>query len=582
MIVLVPVTRFRIKYELAEGLPYSNLERLLLEAVNEDFTSLEGLVSNFKLHPRLIVQSLITLTQAGWLALGKSSEQQFVLTSAGRKALEKEDLPEWREIIPRMIYVLLDCVTGTVILEGQVQYVSKWLLQQKNLWDKKACLRTEIFDGKLDESEVYHLLPRKQGQRLHWVGPIEMVGKFSHYLVVEVNPNSGRILNLPPRLERNLRLPLIDKAFELQERAGEVFEKADIEPFMRGSRGRKATQEGQQRDWPIQWDPQNLLFTEEQHITLLKHVFNHADSIIYIASTFIDVQKLEQMKPFITNALERGVDIHFLRGHKCTKESLQGIKKIAYDTSQKGTKGNISVNSIISPSDIRMILWDLGEEHFQAVIGAYDWFGRPLEIEGLKSVGIKVEHPAIISALSRCAASIWENSPSEKFSSVHHRWNEIAFMLEKYFSDAEPEHQFDEYETSIRIVFNREIPILLNEWVASAQSQLLIITDDMCQKIPNCLLSLKKRMNTYNSFEGKIICRRDIDEEFSHEESELKDFIAYTSEIIANMIVSDLSVCITSSSLLAPPQREEKAIRNVGIIVEGSAPVEQIINYFGE
>ena len=43
MIVLVPVSRYRVRFEVASGRPYSVLERLVLDAVREGVTSLEPL-----------------------------------------------------------------------------------------------------------------------------------------------------------------------------------------------------------------------------------------------------------------------------------------------------------------------------------------------------------------------------------------------------------------------------------------------------------------------------------------------------------------------------------------------------------
>ena len=65
MIVLIPVSRFRVRYEVAAGFPYSQLDSLVLRAVGEGSTSLEKLVETFQVHPRLLIQSLVTLTHTG-------------------------------------------------------------------------------------------------------------------------------------------------------------------------------------------------------------------------------------------------------------------------------------------------------------------------------------------------------------------------------------------------------------------------------------------------------------------------------------------------------------------------------------
>ena len=81
VIVLIPLSRFRISFEVAAGRPYSQLERLMLRAIAEGANELTKIEETFQVHPRLIVEALVTLTHAGWLSIGGSGHEGFVLTS---------------------------------------------------------------------------------------------------------------------------------------------------------------------------------------------------------------------------------------------------------------------------------------------------------------------------------------------------------------------------------------------------------------------------------------------------------------------------------------------------------------------
>src|SRR5207244_8549279 len=87
MIVLVPVSRYRIEFDVASGRPYSVLERLVLDAVREGMTSLASLHGIFQIPQRRLIEALVTLTQAGWLAVGGNDEPGFMLTAEGHEAL---------------------------------------------------------------------------------------------------------------------------------------------------------------------------------------------------------------------------------------------------------------------------------------------------------------------------------------------------------------------------------------------------------------------------------------------------------------------------------------------------------------
>lgn len=69
MIVLVPVSRFRVPYETASGRPYSGLEKAVLSAAANDGATLTSLKAAFRVHERLLVEAAVTLITAGWIAV---------------------------------------------------------------------------------------------------------------------------------------------------------------------------------------------------------------------------------------------------------------------------------------------------------------------------------------------------------------------------------------------------------------------------------------------------------------------------------------------------------------------------------
>ena len=71
MIVLLPVSRYRVRYQVASGRPYSFFERFILEGVRDGYSSLETLERTFRVHRRVLIEGLVTLVQAGWVAIDR-------------------------------------------------------------------------------------------------------------------------------------------------------------------------------------------------------------------------------------------------------------------------------------------------------------------------------------------------------------------------------------------------------------------------------------------------------------------------------------------------------------------------------
>src|SRR5690348_12689916 len=113
MILLIPLSRFEVPYEVGKGRPYSKLEALILRAIEEGAGTLDALRAAFAVHPRLLIEALVTLTQAGWLAVSNEPGRSFVITAEGKQALEVGGVPESLQTWSDETYVLMERLTGS-------------------------------------------------------------------------------------------------------------------------------------------------------------------------------------------------------------------------------------------------------------------------------------------------------------------------------------------------------------------------------------------------------------------------------------------------------------------------------------
>jgi hypothetical protein len=101
-----------VDYQVAGGRPYSQFEHFILRAVYRGAASVGALHEIFQVHQRLIIDALVTLTQAGWLAIGGPEGQDFTLTAAGREAVTSGEAPRTRIVDNRYTWLVMERVTG--------------------------------------------------------------------------------------------------------------------------------------------------------------------------------------------------------------------------------------------------------------------------------------------------------------------------------------------------------------------------------------------------------------------------------------------------------------------------------------
>lgn len=439
MIGIIPVSRFRVKYDVAAGYPYSNLEPLVLKSVGDGLATINNLVDNFKIHPRLLIQSLVMLTHAGWIALGTSESQQFVLTLKGKRALESGQKPETTVVSQKQSYVLLERFSGAVISEREAHYISKKKLQDKKLWQKCIRFRQTVFDNKLDESQVQHLLPRRTGERLHWVGPIDMVSRNSHFVLVDIDLDNEKVLYLPRQYENQIGPYLIDEAKTLISATKKGQKYAQNWQELDGVSYRKPWQATQLENSQAfastelyeSWSYNNMLYARDHHTKLLNHVLENAKSSVFISSSLVDVECLEHLKDNICKALVRGVDIDLIRGMEANDESLDWLKKLAYDCREK--IGRIRFNHEVSFINTNMMIWDEDSQVFEGVMGTHNWLSCAKSPEKTKrklDISIILSNSRLVSSLAWCAAALWPRGPEQNLSSIPDKWRRIAANLE--------------------------------------------------------------------------------------------------------------------------------------------------------
>src|SRR5262245_20229575 len=118
MLILVPLSQYQIDYTSARGRPYSSFERLILTTLSESDKTLNDLEALFLIHRRLLVESLVTLTLAGWVAFTGTG---LTLTTDGRIATAANRTPRVRLSTERSSQIVMEKLTG-IFATNRVQF----------------------------------------------------------------------------------------------------------------------------------------------------------------------------------------------------------------------------------------------------------------------------------------------------------------------------------------------------------------------------------------------------------------------------------------------------------------------------
>jgi len=223
MIALIPVSLFQVIYYVGTGRPYSEFERLLLAAIGDGVNDLDKLVIEFRIHRRLIIEGVVTLMQARWIAIDPLAGQ-FSLTPAGERAVKGTDTPEDMTIERRQVNVVLECVSGQICRPTEVKFHDRHRLGHT---ESGVFIPASDIPNTLNVGMVSPFIRRPSGSWIHSIGPITAKRRNADYVLADVDCVSGILRGIPERWEANLSEQLIERVRRREEelrRRGDVID----------------------------------------------------------------------------------------------------------------------------------------------------------------------------------------------------------------------------------------------------------------------------------------------------------------------------------------------------------------------
>ncbi|HAG85799.1 MAG TPA: hypothetical protein DCL61_32835 [Cyanobacteria bacterium UBA12227] len=592
----IPLNRYKVNYEIGTGRPYSELEQLMLRAFREEEVhTINDLQSLFCLPNRLIVEVLVTLAQAGWIAVSNDLEGSFILTSKGKAVLDSSDdkLPPGTSISSKETFIIMERFTGGIISPSEITYKNNGELDRKKIWEFACKLPANIADNNLGIEQVQHLLPKGQGERIRFIAPPQLISQDYYWLLVNADLEEKRVIGLPDCWQGSLKELLLENAEDFARKYPDKAQKENGSTEVRPERKREA-KDVLPGTYSTKIHSEDLLITHRAHIEQLQKALNEeAKSTILVASAFLNTGKLLNVREWVLNALRRGVNVDLLWGYRDEDKSSQSEKntKEWLDKFQKDAKkvncGNLRINELPTDSHAKLLIYD-SDKGYKAYVGSYNWLSKSTEAginadEIGSDVTVCLHHQGLVADLSRSVASLWDTGQRNRLSSdAPNHWQRIAGTLEeKIFQDTTDviTEVMNTLTCKVRIVHTNEHEGLMRQYLGKAQKRCVVVSNkiDPGEEVAvfRLIKPLRKRSDELGTIAPIVLygdSKRlgDGEATFRKQVEGVNGTLKYKEGLHSKVIVVDNMAIISSYNFLSgDPSNKVKRVREIGVLVEG-------------
>lgn len=428
MIVLLPVSRFRVPYDLARGKPYSQLEHMVLNAIADGGATLRSLADAFRVHDRLLVEAVVTLVNAGWVAVEGGAQTSFVLTGAGHTAASGDREPVSVVVeMARPGVVVMERHSGQVARQSEARPYRREELAE--VWEWAPRIATRIVRDSVDEAQVQKLLHRAAGEWIRRVGRIEEISRDAHWLPLDVNVDTKQVVGIPPPWRHALTAPALAAAAGASAQPP-VGPRRAAPPGRRRFLGVTDDDRVQRRAPTVLLAADDVLRGERAHAAALAQALGTARTSVALAIPHVDgPDAFEALAAGCADAVARGVRVDLLVGSTDADHAVltRVANRIGYDAHAR--LGRALLRTRVTGSGASLLLWDEAPGQLVGLVTDHDWAGGTTTSHG--AVGVRVLLPALCADLARAVASLWTGRGDDDAASEPDRWRRLAADAEE-------------------------------------------------------------------------------------------------------------------------------------------------------
>jgi hypothetical protein len=398
------------------GRPYSRLEELVCRLIAEadQPVTLTELRDTFKVHDRLLIESVVTLVRAGWAAMDLGVG--VVVTEQGRQTFNEGGKPHSTVVRKAHTNLYMERVCGLLQRETQSRLNVRTLRDLRSVMSQTDLNRSMVTvrnpRNSLSVGQAQGLLPHRPGEWIRWVAEPRMRTKANEFMPVAVDLSTRTVTGLPRSWEPLLADALLREAAERTEEMRELSldEISQLMPHRPGARSNRSSTPG-----TLLPGSATLLQNTDDFLTTVDWAVEQAQTSVLIMASDIDATGVRAWEPRLKAALERGVCIDVLWGTGQTDDGagLTELKRISAQSSN-GPVRSLRFNDRPAGTVSRIVIADVkaerGASGCNAVLGGLPLLSAQEPADCLLP-GLLVSDPGVVAQLARAVAGWWAETP---------------------------------------------------------------------------------------------------------------------------------------------------------------------------
>jgi hypothetical protein len=547
------------------------------------------LVDLFHVHRRIVIEGLVTLMQAGWLALRPGQAHNFEVTDKGRQALKQPGaLPPNISRTEQTGHLLMEQVRGQIASSQAVNFKERRKLEAQGLWEQGVAIPKSDVAYAPEAGQIKPMLRTKteMAEYVRGIGPITFDRHNSDYLVVDVDTINRRLVGVPSEWEAQLVDELVERAqkHEAKLRAeGEVLDDKDLRKLVRDV---SDDLDGQPRPdvWRMPLDAIDFVGGIEAHSRLLVDCLSRASSCVVVSSAVLTRVGISDLLGPILKAVERGVLIDILWGwqpdsaraqdHEAARKLLLDLEKHTRST----VRGRLQVAAQPSWSNVCVLVAD-PDGVFEVTLGCCEWLAGQ---KGANALSVRIHHASLVSRLCGLMADlIAADAHLETSASALQLLNASADLDAWAMKEESVPPAVEKERIEARLLLDRQNDFAFRAAAAKARECLILSSRRWGVEAPDTLTAvraaLERGCRQAEIHYGNADTAPASAQEIRAELVKLGAGVTPDAELLANYAVVDGTVFLTSRDWLAGPRPGARPrLRDLGIALQGTDVVDRL------
>ena len=593
LLLLLPVRRYRTKYVKGFGRPYSAFERLVLRAVKDGAESIADLSEIFHIHRRLLVESIITLTQARLVSIVVEANAEFRITPAGTRCIQgslADD--EIMKTEPDTTDFVLESVRGGIARADDVYYWDQRQLEERGFWNYHAIVPSSCVPNTLPPSLVQNLLTVGPNEWIHGVGETQVVRPSGIWLPVILNLSNETLQGVPHAWKD----PLVSKLLPLarNQNIGVSLSATKVQADTANTRAniqvRVVAEDGpsteQPQGMPLSISSDDFFTDDLSHSSYLAHALETAKRSIYIASAFITTECLSAWRERIIGALRRGVTIDLSGPYNdLAREPAEVLRGIFTESRAHDCPGDFTFSPMASDSHAKLLIFDF-DGTIEACIGSFNWLSRSrpdpthslTSSSSVRDISVRVRGCSVVASLCQVAAALLARSlisgttPRQVI-----RWTNYANDLRR-----KARAESAEYNCTARLVSDVQHEALLSDQLRKAHRRIVVTSHQLGYVAHERLIPARSKLRdegfTYHAIYAETTDSADIENlrELVHS---CGGKLLHHPDVHGKVLIADDLLCISSYNFLSADAHDAfTGTRELGIVIDGEQPTADLLS----